>query len=142
MTLTLFQKIALGVAGLTALSIGGFIVAAPMAFYAGYGISLTPDASLLSELRAPGAGLAALGALMLAALPRPALAPAGLAAALVVYLGFPAGRLVGLMVDGIPSAGILGALAIELAIAALVVSAFRRRREQRAFTARHAGISG
>jgi len=62
----LTQKIALGVAGITALGIGTVIVAAPHAFYASYGIALGPDPSLLSELRAPGAGLAAFGAVMLA----------------------------------------------------------------------------
>jgi transposase InsO family protein len=43
---------------LTALTIGAFILFAPHAFYGSYGITLGEDASLLSELRAPGAGLA------------------------------------------------------------------------------------
>ena len=60
--MTLFQKIALGVAGITALGIGASILIAPYAFYASYGIVLAPNPSLLSELRAPGAGLAAFGA--------------------------------------------------------------------------------
>ena len=51
-----------GIVMIVALAIGGFILTAPMAFYASYGITLAPDASLLSELRAPGAGLAVLGA--------------------------------------------------------------------------------
>jgi len=127
MTLSRFEKSALGISGMTALGIGAFILAAPHTFYANYGITLGNDASLLSELRAPAAGLAALGVLMLAGLVRSAFSPVAIAAALTVFLAFPAGRLIGLMVDGMPSGGIIGALVLELAIAALCLTAFRRR---------------
>ena len=124
--MTFFQKIALGIAGVTSLGIGGFIVATPYAFYASYGIALGPDPSLLSELRAPGAGLAAFGAVMLAGIFRPAFRQAGIVAALIVFLAFPAGRVLSLLADGVPSGGILGALVLELAIAAICLFAFRR----------------
>ena len=127
MTLTFLQKTALGVSGVTSLGIGAFILVAPHDFYASYAIALGPDASLLSELRAPGAGLAAFGAVMLAGIVRPALRQAAIVAALTVFLAFPAGRLVGLAADGMPSSGILAALGLELAIAALCLLAFRRR---------------
>ena len=123
----LIEKVALGVSGISALGIGAFILAAPHAFYAGYGITIGDDASLLSELRAPAAGLAAFGALMLAGIGRAALTPVSVAAALTVFLAFPAGRLLGLAVDGMPSGGIVGALVVELAIAAFCVFAFRHR---------------
>ncbi len=55
MTLTRLEKIALGISGVTALSIGGFILVAPHTFYASYGITLSNDPNLLSELRAPAA---------------------------------------------------------------------------------------
>lgn len=124
------EKSALGVSGLTALGIGGFILAAPHAFFAGYGITLGDDASLLSELRAPAAGLAVFGLLMLAGIWRASMAPVSRAAALTVFLAFPAGRIVGLFVDGWPSGPILGALVFELAVAALCVVAFSRRFER------------
>lgn len=124
--MTPVQKIALGVAGITSLGIGVFILAAPHAFYASYGIVLGPDPSLLSELRAPGAGLAAFGAVMLAGLVRPALRQAAVVAALTVFLAFPAGRVLGLVADGWPSGGILAALVLELAIAGFCLFAFRR----------------
>ena len=123
----LAEQIALTLAGLTALGIGAFILLAPQAFHAGYGIAPVRDPSLLSEMRAPAAALAALGALMLLGLRRRAMMPVSVAAALTVYLAFPAGRLVGLAVDGMPTPGILGALVIELAIATLCLFAFRRR---------------
>lgn len=123
--MTRLQNLSLGIAGITSLGIGAAILAVPHAFYASYGITLGPDANLLSELRAPGAGLAALGAVMLAGLVRPVLRQTAIVAALTVFLAFPLGRLVGIMADGLPSAAILSALVLELAIAGLCVFAFR-----------------
>ncbi|KEO50987.1 DUF4345 domain-containing protein [Thioclava pacifica] len=121
------ETTALGVAGFTALTIGAFILFMPHAFYASYGITLGEDANLLSELRAPGAGLAAFGLLMLLGIRQQAARPVGMAAALTVFIAFPAGRLVGLAVDGMPSGNVIGALVVELIIAALCLAAFRRR---------------
>ena len=129
---TLFEKIALGLAGVTALTIGAFILLAPHAFYSSYGITLGEDANLLSELRAPGAGLAGFGLLMLLGVRRHTILPIGMAVALTVFIAFPVGRLVGLAVDGMPSGSLIGALVVELAIAAFCFAAFRRRLWQRA----------
>ena len=124
---TLFEKIALGLSGLTAFTIGAFILFAPHAFYAAYGITLGQDANLLSELRAPGAGLAGFGLLMLLGIWLRAVFKVAMVAALTVFIAFPTGRLVGLVMDGLPSGSIIGALVIELIIAALCLAAFRRR---------------
>jgi hypothetical protein len=124
--MTRFQNAALGAAGITSLGIGAFILAAPHTFYASYGIALGQDPSLLSELRAPAAGLTAFGGVMLAGIVRPLLRQAAMVAALTVFLAFPAGRVLSLVADGVPSGGILGALVLELAIAGLCLCAFRR----------------
>ena len=121
MQLTRFQKIALSISGVTALAIGTFITLAPHAFYASYGITLGQDPNLLNELRAPGAGLAVFGALMLAGVFRAAMAPTALAVALTVYLAFPVGRIVGIVLDGMPTGSVIGALAIEVVIAGLLL---------------------
>ncbi len=126
MTLHSIEKITLGISGLTAIGIGGMITFAPHAFYASYGITLGENPSLLSELRAPGACLTTLGILMLLGIWRSALAQLAVASTLTVFLAFPAGRFVGLAVDGVPSVGIIGALILEIAIAALCLFAFRR----------------
>ncbi len=128
MQLTRFQKIALGISGVTALTIGAFITLAPHAFYASYGITLGQDPNLLSELRAPGAGLAVFGAIILAGIVRVAMTPIALAVALTVYLAFPAGRIVGVVIDGMPSGSVIGAFAVEVIIACLLLAAFRQRR--------------
>jgi len=127
MTLTPSQKVTLGLASGTAFGIGAVILTAPQAFYASYGISLGDDVNLLSELRAPAAGLAGFGILMLAGILRSAMAPLSITVALTVFLAFPAGRLIGLVVDGMPSGGMIVGLAVELSIAALCLMAFRHR---------------
>ncbi|SEN50335.1 DUF4345 domain-containing protein [Palleronia pelagia] len=127
MELTRFEKIALGLSGLTALAIGASILFAPHGFYASYGIALGDNPNLLSELRAPGAGLATFGILMLLGIRRGRLLSVSLAVALTVFVAFPAGRLVGLVFDGLPSGSVIAALAVEIAIAALLIAAFRRR---------------
>ena len=127
MTLTKLERTTLWISGLTAVGIGGMITFAPHSFYASYGIVIGEDPSLLSELRAPGAGLATLGIMMLLGIWRSALAQLAVAATLIVFLAFPAGRLIGLALDGMPSVGIVGALVLEIAIAALCVFAFRKR---------------
>ncbi len=128
MQLTRFQKIALGISGLTALAIGTFITLVPHAFYASYGITLGQDPNLLNELRAPGTGLAVFGALMLAGVFRTATAPIALAIALTVYLAFPAGRIVGIVLDGMPSGSVIGALVFDIIIAGLLLAAFKPTR--------------
>ncbi|MFK8034762.1 MAG: DUF4345 domain-containing protein [Hyphomicrobiales bacterium] len=127
MSLTLFEKVTLGISGLTAAGIGGFIMLAPHAFYASYGITIGDNPSMLSELRAPAAGLLTLGVLMLTGIWRSAVAQLAVAAALVVFISFPVGRLIGVAVDGMPSSGIIGALVLEIAIAALCIFTFRRQ---------------
>ena len=128
MQIRMFQKVALGIAGTTAMIIGGFILIAPHAFYAGYGMTLGDDPNLLSELRAPAANLAALSAVILAGIFRTSWAPVSAKVAVTVFLAFPAGRIVGLLIDGMPSASVLGAFAIEIAIGAICLAAFLPRR--------------
>ena len=128
MQLTRFQKIILGISGLTALAIGTVISLAPHAFYASYGITLGQDPNLLNELRAPGAGLAVFGALMLAGVFRAAMTPIALAVALTVFVAFPVGRIVGIVMDGMPSGSVIGALALEIIIAGLLLAAFKPTR--------------
>ena len=127
MTIAQLEKTALGIAGVTALGIGAFILAAPHAFYAGFGISLGDDVNLLNELRGPAAGLAGFGIVMLTGIWRSGMRQISIIVALTVFLAFPAGRFVCLLADGVPSGSVIGALVIELAIAALCLFAFRHR---------------
>lgn len=113
------QRLIVGTSGAIALGIGATITAAPVAFYATYGIELHPDPNLLSELRAPGANLAVLGAVIgvAAFVPRMLRISASLGAA--VFLAYAFGRVVSVVNDGIPANGLVQATMIELVIGSL-----------------------
>ena len=122
---TRLEVAALSIAGTIAFGIGATILSVPHTFYASYGITVGTDPNLLSELRAPGAGLAAMGLLMIAGLIRSWLRTSAKLAALIVYVAFPIGRIVSWGIDGMPSTAIAAALALEIAVAVLCVIAFR-----------------
>jgi hypothetical protein len=136
MSSTWIEKVALAVSGLTAFGIGAFILTAPHAFYASYDIALGNDTSLLNELRAFSAGLAAFGMLMLAGIWLQAVTLISIASALTVFIAFPAGRIIGLIVDGIPSSNLVAALVFELAVAGLCSVAFASRFKRSAHPSR------
>jgi hypothetical protein len=123
------QKVALAIAGMTALSIGISIFASPQAFYASYGITVGTNPDLLSELRAPAANLAALGSAMLVGIFVPAWRRVSSTVALIVFVAFPLGRITSLLLDGMPTTGILGALIIEVLVGVLCAVAFWPRTE-------------
>ena len=56
------------------------------------------------------------------------MAPIALAVALTVFLAFPMGRIVGIVMDGMPSGSVIGALAFEIIIAGLLLAAFKPTR--------------
>ena len=116
---TWYNRIVLGIGGLTALAIGSAITLAPHAFYASYGIAIAAEPTLLSELRAPGANLAVLGMIMLGGAIKASLFPAARLLAVSVFLAFALGRMLSWIVDGQPSLNIVAALIIELVIGAL-----------------------
>ncbi|MDV4143985.1 MULTISPECIES: DUF4345 domain-containing protein [Shimia] len=124
--MTLFQKLILGVAGLTGLGIGLAITFVPQAFYAGYGIEISQNPAALSELRAPGANLAALGALVFVGAIRPGLAHLSAALGTLVYFAFVFGRLVSIVLDGWPGDAIASVLGLEVLIGALCLVVWRQ----------------
>ena len=126
MSSTRLEKTALAVSGGTAITVGALILATPHAFFASYGITLEANASLLSELRAPAAGLAVCGVVMLIGIWRARVTPLSKSLALIVFLAFPAGRVLGLVVDVRPSEPIIAALIFEIVVAALCCIAFGR----------------
>ena len=121
MTPTWYQRGVLGLAGVTASGIGLAITFIPLAFYASYGIALEAEPNLLSELRAPGANLAALGLIMLGGALRPQWFSIARLVAITVFFAFAFGRVVGWVMDGPPGTGIQLALGVELGVGSLVL---------------------
>ena len=112
-------RILLAVSGTTGLAIGLAILFQPHAFLASSGISLGPDASLLSEIRAPG-GLLLLGSLVtLSGAIRHNLTQTGLVFSALIYSTYGLSRLVSIVLDGMPSPSLQLAALIELVIGAL-----------------------
>lgn len=100
--------------------VGLGILVMPDAFYASYGIMVPESASLRSELKTLGTLLVLAGCLMLAGVVKPSLQGTALLVACMTYLALVTGRLLGLMVDGLPSTGILAAWAVEAALLVLI----------------------
>ena len=114
-----FKKLTLGIAGLAALGIGLAIVTVPASFYATYGITLGSDPNLLNELRAPGANLAVLGMIILAGAFRQDMQHLSAFLGATAFLAYAFGRIVSIVLDGIPSSGLVQATLIELVIGGL-----------------------
>ena len=111
--------------GLIAAGIGATILLDPAGFHAGHDIALGTDASLLSEVRAPGGALMALGLLTLAGAFARSLAPTAAAVGTTVYLSYGVSRLVALTLDGLPHPGLLVATAAELLLGLALALAWR-----------------
>ena len=116
-------RVLLSVSALIALTIGAAILLFPESIHARHGIDLAPDATLLSEVRAPGGALMALGVLMGVGVFAPAFTLASTSIAAAVYLAYGVSRLLSLAFDGMPDAGIVSAIAIELVLGLLAAAA-------------------
>lgn len=129
MTPDIKHGLILGLSGFTAAAIGLAILLDPQAFYASYGVLLTPQPNLMSELRAPAANLAALGMIVLSGAVYQRMAQQAATLGATVFLAFAAGRLLSLILDGWPSESILVAFAIEIILGVLCLWVARRRKK-------------
>ena len=114
-----FTLVFLSLSGLLLLAIGGAVLLAPHAFHATNGIALGDDPSLLSEIRAPGGLLTAAAVLILIGVFRRTLRSLAMVLTVLVYGSFGLARVLGMVLDGLPSSGLVGATAIELIVAAI-----------------------
>lgn len=108
--------------------VGAGIVFTPVAFHASNGIVLGTDASLLSEVRAPGGALLALSALVLMGALRPSWTHTSTLIAAVVFLAYGASRLLGIALDGLPATSLVAACALELSLGLAFLFALTRQR--------------
>ncbi|WP_394690140.1 DUF4345 domain-containing protein [Hoeflea sp.] len=123
MKTSIYHKAVLLVAGVTAMGIGGTILAAPDAFYASYGIALPQDVTLTNELRASGASVVMLGLLTLAGLVFARFAVASTLLAAAMFLAYGAARALSIGIDGQPDGGMVTAMIAELVIGAASLAA-------------------
>lgn len=100
------------------LGVGTALAFFPVQFRASFGVASEHDAGALSEIRAPGGALIALGLLMLLGCASKAHRATGLRVASATFLGYGLARAVGFAIDGAPSADLLQAAAVELSFGA------------------------
>ncbi|KFC72443.1 hypothetical protein FF80_00198 [Devosia sp. LC5] len=103
-------------AGLIGAGLGTMILFAPVPFYAGYDIDPGGQVNLLNELRSHGLSLLGAGIFIASGAFLSRLASAATIVATGLYLGYGVSRLVAIALDGLPSWGLLGAGAVELAL--------------------------
>ena len=118
------------VSGSVAVCISAMIFLAPNAFYAGYGIDIGANVSLVNELKAPAGALLLAGLLMLAGIFKSELTASSLGVAAAVYLSYGLSRFLSMVSDGVPHTGLVSAAALEVAIGAVcAVDLMRQRRK-------------
>ncbi len=118
--------IALAGAGLAMLVVGAQHLVAPQMMMATPGIELTSVNHFHIIRAAYGGAYLGIAALFLSGLVRPALRGFALLAVAMLFGGFALGRVVSLVLDGLPVALYLAVLAFELVFAALALVALRR----------------
>jgi uncharacterized protein YjeT (DUF2065 family) len=123
-----YVRATLAIAGGVAVAVGAAITLVPHSFI---DIDGDPSADLLSETRAPGGALVAIGLFIVVAAARRQRLNTAAWMATLLYLGYGLARAAGLIVDGWSSATIVAATIIELAIGiaslAAVVASSRDR---------------
>lgn len=118
--------IALAGAGLAMLVVGAQHLAAPQMMMATPGIELISVNHYHIIRAAYGGAYLGIAALFLSGLVRPALRSFALLAVAMLFGGFAFGRLVSLVLDGVPVALYLAVLTFEVVFAALALMALRR----------------
>ena len=116
-----FLKIVLFVSGLIAMGIGGAILFVPELFHAANGIELGGSSSLLSEVRASGGALLAMGTLIMLGSFFAGLTFTSVVVSSLLYLSYGLSRILGMTVDGMPAEGLVQAAALELVIGLVCV---------------------
>jgi hypothetical protein len=128
---TLLRKLYLLAAGIIAVGLGGAMLLAPVGFYAGYGLELIGEVTLLNEMRSHGLFMMAVGGFMAAGGLRDDLASRALLVAATFYLAYAGSRVLAMALDGLPDAGLVLASVLEgaiglLALALLVLGSRKR----------------
>ena len=112
----------LGVSGTLLLVIGSAVLFNPESFAAANGIALPDSPSLLSEYRSPGGLLITSAVLILLGAVRTRFIRLGFALAALVYGSYGLSRLVAIAFDGMPSAALAQATAVELLLGSICLA--------------------
>ena len=123
-------KTILIIAGLIGAGVGGAILFIPEAFHATTGIHLGGDVSLLNEMRASGGALLAGGVLVLSGAWIQNLTFTSIVVAALLYLSYGLSRVLSMIVDGMPDAGLVQVAGLEIVIGLVCVVALAKYRKK------------
>ena len=124
-------KIILFISGLLLLIIGSAILFAPIAFSARNGIDLGGNINLLNDTRAAGASLLVSGLVILLGAFIQKLTYTSVIIAIIAYLSYAIGRLISILMDGMPTEGIIKATVVEIVIGLVSVFAFYKYKNKK-----------
>jgi len=122
-------KAILFVSGLLLLAIGMATLLTPVEFSARNGIDLHGDISLLNDVRSAGAFLAGSGFVILLGAFIDKLAYTSTIVSIVAYLSYASGRIMSLVIDGMPAEGLVKATVVEIVIGLVGIFAFIKYQE-------------
>ena len=109
-------KAILFISGLLLTIIGGAILFVPVAFSARNGIELGDSISLLNDIRASGALMLAGGLLILSGAFISRLRFTATMVSILMFLSLGIGRIVSIVMDGMPAEGLVKATVVEMII--------------------------
>jgi uncharacterized membrane protein HdeD (DUF308 family) len=116
-------KTLLIISGLIASAIGATILVSPEGFYAGYGVELGDNLSLLNEIRASGGALLVSGLLIISGAFVDKLRFTATVVSTLLYLSYGLSRVMSMVVDGMPVEGLLQAAVLEIVIGLVCIFA-------------------
>jgi len=122
-------KVILFISGLITASVGGAVLFMPAAFYAANGIDLGSNLSLLNEVRASGGALFIAGILIVSGSFFASLRFTAIVVSALLYMAYGLSRILGFVVDGLPSERLVQAAALEIIIGVACILVFIKYRE-------------
>lgn len=116
-----FSRIMLGLSGLIGGYIGISILFDTQTFFAHNGVEITGDPGLMSELKAPAIVLLAAALVLLVGSVKSRFADKALMVGAIIYGSYGLGRVVSILVDGLPPQPLIAAAVVELVIASILL---------------------
>lgn len=114
-------------AGAVAVLTGLGMVTMPAAFYGSYGINAAASVNLVNELRSPGLWMMLAGLAMGLGAAKAEMRATSLGIAAAFYLSYSAARSISIALDGLPDAGLMAAMALEIGLGVGALALWRMR---------------
>lgn len=128
MSAVVVQRGVLTLASLALTGVGALLLLAPQMMHASIGVTLGSEPSLLSEIRAPGAGLIGAGGLAALGVLRAEWRGPSMIIGGTTLMAFAMGRGLSLLIDGWPAFNLIWAGGVEFALgSACLAAAYARK---------------